>query len=54
MLHELILCLRILLLPDHCSGIFHRSDVHPRFMFAPKLCSGISRGPDLYPDMMLG
>jgi hypothetical protein len=54
MLQELVLCLRILLLPDRCSGIFRGPDVHPSIVLAPQLRSGISRRPDSCPDMMFG
>ena len=63
-LHGPVLCLRIWLLADFCSGIFHRPDVNPCIMHAPDLCSdimlgpymfaGIFHGPDLCPCIFLG
>src|ERR1700676_338596 len=63
-LHGPVLCPRILLFPDFCSGIFHRPDVYPCMMHAPDLCSdimlgshmlaGIFRGSDLCPCIFLG
>src|ERR1700692_110668 len=63
-LHGPVLCPRILLFPDFCSGIFQRPDVYPCMMHAPDLCSdimlgshmlaGIFRGSDLCPCIFLG
>jgi hypothetical protein len=47
-LHGPVLCLRIVLLADFCSGIFHRPDVNPCIMHAPDLCSDITLGPYMF------
>ena len=49
-----VLCPRILLFPDFCSGIFPRPDVYPCIMHAPDLCSDIMLGPHMFAGIFHG